>query len=143
MLMRIQRYNTINILKFKTPLTVLHKPYAPQHVENHFIQLSIDNGSAFILAYYTRKTINPMKIKKDQQKELKKIESCLQKVEVISSQINLNLEDISSLMDFPNFHDKQFEEAKQLNRSRQHVFEMAKQISKKGEKVSVTASAKR
>ena len=84
-----------------------------------------------------------MKIKKDQQKELKKIESCLQKVEQISSQINLNLEDISSLMNFPNFHDQQVEEAKQLNRSRQHIFELAKQASKKGEKVSVTASAKR
>ncbi|MFN0187967.1 MAG: hypothetical protein ACKVQV_04640 [Bacteroidia bacterium] len=80
-----------------------------------------------------------MKIKKEQQKELKKIESCLQKVEQISSQINLNLEDISSMMNFPNFHDQQAEEAKQLNRSRQHVFEMAKQTSKKGEKVSVTA----
>ncbi|MBK9636979.1 MAG: hypothetical protein IPO63_03870 [Bacteroidetes bacterium] len=84
-----------------------------------------------------------MKIKKDQQKELKKIESCLQKVEQISSQISLNLEDISSLMNFPNFHEQRVEEAKQLNRSRQHVFEMAKQNSKKGEKVSVTVSAKR
>lgn len=40
--MRIQRYNTINILKFKIPLTVLHKPYAPQHVENHLKQLPVD-----------------------------------------------------------------------------------------------------
>ena len=40
--MMIQRYNTINILKFKTPLTVLHKPYAPQHVENHFNQQTIE-----------------------------------------------------------------------------------------------------
>lgn len=84
-----------------------------------------------------------MKIKKEQQKELKKIESCLQKVEQISSQINLNLEDISSLMNFPNFHDQQVEEAKQLNRSRQHVFEMAKQNLKKGEKVSIPVTAKR
>lgn len=84
-----------------------------------------------------------MKIKKDQQKELKRIESCLQKVEEISSQINLNLEDISSLMHFPNFHDQQVEEAKQLNRSRQEVFEMAKQLSKKGESVSATVTAKR
>ena len=84
-----------------------------------------------------------MKIKKDQQKELKKIESCLQKVEQISSQINLNLEDISRLMNFPNFHDQRVEEAKLLNRSRQHVFEMTKQISKKGEKVSATVTAKR
>ncbi len=83
-----------------------------------------------------------MKIKKDQQKELKKIESCLLKVEQISSQINLNLEDIWSLMNFPNFHDQRVEEAKQLNRSRQHVFEMTNQISKKGEKVSATVSAK-
>ena len=84
-----------------------------------------------------------MKIKKEQQKELKKIESCLQEVEQISSQINLNLEDISSLMNFPNFHDQQVEEAKQLNRSRQHVFEMAKQNLKKGEKVSIPVTAKR
>ncbi len=85
-----------------------------------------------------------MKIKKDQLKELKKIESCLQKVEQISSQINWNLEDLSSLMTFPNLHEQHVEEAKNLNRSRQQVFEMAKQTTKKeGEKVSATVSAKR
>ena len=35
MLLRIQRYNSINILKFKTPQSDILKPYAPQHVENH------------------------------------------------------------------------------------------------------------
>ncbi|MBK7966959.1 MAG: hypothetical protein IPK10_17950 [Bacteroidetes bacterium] len=85
-----------------------------------------------------------MKIKKDQQKELKKIESCLQKVEVISSQINWNLNDLSSFMNFPNLHEERVEEAKKLNRSRQQVFELSKQTTKKeGEKVSATTPAKR
>lgn len=85
-----------------------------------------------------------MKIKKDQQKELKKIESCLQKVEQISSQINWDLEDLSSFMNFPNFHQQQADEAKQLNRSRKEVFELSKQVVKKeGEKVTRTISAKR
>lgn len=85
-----------------------------------------------------------MKIKKDQQKELKKIESCLQKVEQISSQINWDLEDLSSFMNFPNIQQQHVEEAKQLNRSRKEVFELSKQTSKKeGEKATATVSAKR
>jgi hypothetical protein len=85
-----------------------------------------------------------MKIKKDQQKELKKIESCLQKVEEISSQINWNLNDLSSFTTFPNLHEEQVEEAKKLNKSRQEVFELSKQTTKKsGEKVTVNISAKR
>lgn len=85
-----------------------------------------------------------MKIKKDQQKELKKIESALQKVEQISSQINWNLEDLSSLVNFPNLYEEQVEEAKKLNKSRQEVFELSKQTTKKsGEKVTVNISAKR
>lgn len=85
-----------------------------------------------------------MKIKKDQQKELKKIESCLQKVEEISSQINWNLNDLSSFINFPNLHEEQVEEAKKLNKSRQQVFELSKQSTKKdGEKVTANISAKR
>jgi hypothetical protein len=85
-----------------------------------------------------------MKIKKDQQKELKKIESCLQKVEQLSSQINWNLDDLSNFMNFPNLHEEQVQEAKKLNRSRQQVFELSKQTTKKeGEKVTVPVAAKR
>lgn len=79
-----------------------------------------------------------MKIKKDQQKELKKIETCLQLVEQISSQLHLDLDDMTSLLNFPNLHEQRVKEAEQLNLSRQKVFELSKQ-SRKKESVKISA----
>jgi|GEM_PF-4923509 len=86
-----------------------------------------------------------MKIKKDQQKELKKIENCFQQMEQLSNQINLNMDDMSELINFPNLHEQQKAEAMSLSKSRKAVFEISKRSNakKEGEKVSAANNSRR
>ncbi|MBL7922592.1 MAG: hypothetical protein JNL88_00185 [Bacteroidia bacterium] len=67
-----------------------------------------------------------MKINRNQQKELKKIDHCLQQVEELSEQFNLDLEDITFMTSFPDISLQLKKEVFSRNKSRQEVFEISR-----------------
>ncbi len=86
-----------------------------------------------------------MKFKKDQQKELKKIEQCLQQLEVLSDQSGFILDDLLEMKSFPDISEQNRAVAFKQAASRQQVFEISRrqQQKKEQEKIAVRAGAKR
>lgn len=86
-----------------------------------------------------------MKFKKEQIKELKKIEDQLQHLEMLSLASGLNLDEMAFRLNFPNVSDERKAAVLSRNKSRQQVFEAARQKNQKKslEKVTVKAGAQR
>jgi len=86
-----------------------------------------------------------MKIKRDQQKELKKIEMNLQQLEVLSTQSGFILDDLLEMKNFPDISEQKRTAAFHQAASRQQVFEISRRMSEKkeGEKVAVKMAGRR
>jgi hypothetical protein len=86
-----------------------------------------------------------MKIKRDQQKELKKIEMNLHQLELLSTQSGFILDDLLEMKNFPDISEQQRNAAFHQAASRQQVFEISRRMSEKKdrEKVVVKIAGRR
>ncbi len=86
-----------------------------------------------------------MKTKRDQQKELKKIEENLQQLELLSVQSGLVLDDLMEMKSFPDISEQTRKVAFRQAVSRQQVFEISRQhaAKKDQEKKLVKLAARR
>lgn len=80
-----------------------------------------------------------MKIKKDHQKELKKIEDCFQQLEVLSGQSGYVLDDLMGMQDFPDISVQKRNAAFNQALNRQQVFQISRRNTQKKEEEKVLA----
>lgn len=84
-----------------------------------------------------------MKFNREQQKELRKIGSNFESMELLSEKIGFNLDDIVLTLNVPDVSEQQKTAVFKRNQSRQQVFELSRKNSPKKEKSPIKVSARR
>lgn len=84
-----------------------------------------------------------MKFNREQQKELRKIGSNFESLELLSEKIGFNLDDIVLTLNVPDVSEQQKTAVFKRNQSRQQVFELSRKNSPKKEKSPIKVSARR
>lgn len=110
-------------------------------VDNLFRQMLLQVLMWLSLLYQNYPLV--MKFNREQQKELRKIGSNFESLELLSEKIGFNLDDIVLTLNVPDVSEQQKTAIFKRNQSRQQVFELARKNSPKKEKSPIKVSARR
>lgn len=110
-------------------------------VDNLFRQMLLQVLMWLSLLYQNYPLV--MKFNREQQKELRKIGSNFESLELLSEKIGFNLDDIVLTLNVPDVSEQQKTAVFKRNQSRQQVFELARKNSPKKEKSPIKVSARR
>lgn len=114
---------------------------APQVVDNLFKQTILRVLFCLSLMYQNYQLV--MKFNREQQKELRKIGSNFESLELLSEKIGFNLDDIVLTLNVPDVSEQQKTAVFKRNQSRQQVFELSRKNASKKEKSPIKVSARR
>ncbi len=114
---------------------------APQVVDNLFKQTILRVLFCLSLMYQNYQLV--MKFNREQQKELRKIGSNFESLELLSEKIGFNLDAIVLTLNVPDVSEQQKTDVFKRNQSRQQVFELSRKNASKKEKSPIKVSARR
>jgi hypothetical protein len=113
----------------------------PCIVDNLFSQTILQ--VLFFLSLVNQNDQLVMKFNREQQKELRKIGSNFESLELLSEKIGFNLDDIVLTLNVPDVSEQQKTAVFKRNQSRQQVFELSRKTASKKEKSPIKVSARR
>jgi hypothetical protein len=113
----------------------------PCIVDNLFRQTILQ--VLFFLSLVNQNDQLVMKFNREQQKELRKIGSNFESLELLSEKIGFNLDDIVLTLNVPDVSEQQKTAVFKRNQSRQQVFELSRKAASKKEKSPIKVSARR